>query len=187
MAQNIKDEYFEWLLDYICSNQRIRRRKYRRLLYHLYDRDFTWDLEMDENRYDDGMLLRGRFLDEYYDINLHPVKSVRLYFNTKQCSVLEMMIALAIRCEENLMDDIDHEDRTGQWFWEMILSLKLNSMDDIHYDEVYVDSSINRFLDREYCPNGEGGLFTIRDCQYDLREVEIWYQMCWYLDSIMNV
>ena len=187
MSQNIKDEYFEWLLDHICSNQRIRRRKYRRLLYHLYDRDFTWDLEMDENRYDDGMLLRGRFLDEYYDINLHPVKSVRLYFNTKQCSVLEMMIALAIRCEENLMDDIDHEDRTGQWFWEMILSLKLNSMDDIHYDEVYVDSSINRFLDREYCPNGEGGLFTIRDCQYDLREVEIWYQMCWYLDSIMNV
>ena len=70
MSQNIKDEYFEWLLDHICSNQRIRRKKYRRLLYHLYDRDFTWDMDMDENRYDDGMLLRDRFLDEYYD-NIH--------------------------------------------------------------------------------------------------------------------
>ena len=57
-------------------------------------------------------------------------------------------------------------------------------MSDNHYDETYVDEVITRFLDRDYQPNGKGGLFTIRHCDDDLREVEIWYQLCWYLDTI---
>ena len=66
----------------------------------------------------------------------------------------------------------------------MIASLGLNGMSDNHYDEKYVNDVINRFLDREYEPNGKGGLFTIRNCEHDLRDVEIWYQLCWYLDTI---
>ena len=38
---------------------------------------------------------------------------------------------------------------------------------------------------REYAPDGRGGLFTIRNCEEDLRKVEIWYQLCWYLDTII--
>ena len=45
------------------------------------------------------------------------------------------------------------------------------------------DDVIKRFLDRDYEPNGKGGLFTIKNCRQDLRKVEIWYQLCWYLDS----
>ena len=41
-----------------------------------------------------------------------------------------MMIALAIRCEEHIMDDPDAGDRTGQWFWSMLVSLGLGSMDE---------------------------------------------------------
>ena len=99
------------------------------------------------------------------------------------CSVFEMMVALAQRCEA-VMDDPKIGDRTGQWFWGMIASLGLNGMSDNHYDEKYVKDVINRFLDREYEPNGKGGLFTIRNCEHDLRDVEIWYQLCWYLDTI---
>jgi hypothetical protein len=100
------------------------------------------------------------------------------------CSVLEMMIALAIRCEENIMDDPNVGDRTGQWFWGMITNLGLGSMKDARFDIRYVDDVVAMFLDREYEPNGKGGLFTIRHCDCDLRDVEIWYQLCWYLDSI---
>lgn len=185
MSQNIKEIYFEWLLNHVYSGSKIKRKKYRKLLSHLYDRDYVWSLEMDENRYDDGMILRDRFVDECYESGSYLGKSILLYFNTKPCSMLEMMIALAIRCEENFMDDAEHGDRTGQWFWEMIISLKLNSMDDSQYDSDYVDGVINRFLDHEYLPNGIGGLFTIKNSEHDLREVEIWYQMCWYLDSII--
>lgn len=83
------------------------------------------------------------------------------------------------------MDDPDVGDRTGQWFWGMIKNLGLGSMTDARFDEEYVESVIERFLNREYEPDGRGGLFRIRNCTEDLRNVEIWYQMCWYLDTIV--
>jgi hypothetical protein len=100
------------------------------------------------------------------------------------CSVFEMMIALAIRCEENIMDDPSKGDRTGQWFWGMITNLGLGSMMDHRFNKIFVDDTIKRFLDRDYEPDGKGGLFRIRNTNKDLRTVEIWYQLCWYLDTI---
>jgi hypothetical protein len=100
------------------------------------------------------------------------------------CSVLEMLIALAIRCEETIMDDASMGNRTGQWFWGMINNLGLGGMTDDIVDVGVVDSVIERFLARDYEPNGEGGLFTIRRCSEDLRTVEIWVQLLWYLDTI---
>ena len=100
------------------------------------------------------------------------------------CTILEMMVALAVRCENDYMDNANLGNRIGQWFWSMIVSLGLGSMSDVRYDEATVSRVLDRFLDRDYAPNGKGGLFTIRDCDRDLRDVEIWYQLCWYLDSI---
>ena len=68
----------------------------------------------------------------------------------------------------------------------MINNLGLGDMIDSRFDEFYVEETIDIFLNREYQSNGKGGLFTIKNCDYDLREVEIWYQLCWYLDSIMG-
>jgi hypothetical protein len=90
-----------------------------------------------------------------------------------------------MRCEEEIMEDPDVGDRTAQWFWGMMKSLGLNGMTDNRFDERYVRDVVQIFLDREYEPNGRGGLFTINNCDYDLREVEIWYQMCWYLNTIV--
>ena len=97
-----------------------------------------------------------------------------------------MMTALAIRCEENIMDDTRYGDRTTQWFWGMINNLGLGSMWGDNYDKVYVDQVLQTFLNRDYAPNGKGGLFTIRNCDRDLRDVEIWYQLNWYLNSILG-
>ena len=86
---------------------------------------------------------------------------------------------------ENIMDDPYEGDRMGQWFWNMIVNLGIGSMNDAKFDEAYVNSVITKFMNREYKRNGEGGLFTVEHCKYDLRSIEIWYQMCWYLNSIM--
>ena len=59
-------------------------------------------------------------------------------------------------------------------------------MTDERFDRVYAEDVIDDFLDRDYAPNGKGGLFTIKHCDYDLREVEIWTQMCWYLDCFIS-
>jgi hypothetical protein len=96
-----------------------------------------------------------------------------------------MMIALAIRCEESITDDPRKGDRTGQWFWGMVRNLGLGGMYNDIFDAQIADDIIERFLDREYEPDGRGGLFTIRDCDCDLRDAEIWHQLCWYLNTIM--
>ena len=107
------------------------------------------------------------------------------FLDNRPCSVLEMLIALAFRCEEHIMQDSDAGDRMGQWFWNMIVNLGLGSMSDSRFDAAYTDDVIFRFMDRKYKRNGEGGLFTVERCKCDMRSVEIWYQMNWYLDSIL--
>lgn len=81
------------------------------------------------------------------------------------------------------MDDPDIGNRTGQWFWNMIVNLGLGSMNDTKFNKIHAKEIIQKFMDREYRRNGEGGLFTVKHCRTDLRSVEIWYQMCWYLDE----
>jgi hypothetical protein len=94
-----------------------------------------------------------------------------------------MMIALAIRCEEAIMDDTRYGDRTGQWFWNMMSNLGIGRMTDDIYNEEVLYEYVWRFMERRYDRDGKGGLFYIRDCEIDLRDVEIWSQLCWYLNS----
>lgn len=179
MTRNeIKNEYFEWLFGLVCEYRYSSDISYDRLLTMLHETEFIFTHPRDENRAEDGIDLRWRFVYE------HDYPNSTLFKLDGPCSILEMMIALAIRCEENIMDDPCIGNRTGQWFWGMIISLGLGAMTDSRYNRLYVDETIDRFLNREYDPDGKGGLFTIEDCDRDLRTVEIWYQLCWYLDSI---
>lgn len=175
MQFKIIDEYFEWLHDSVCGERYAKSISFRKLLMYLHSREFVYSIPKDENRAEDGMDLRRHFTREsgYPDDYLEYLEG--------PCSVLEMMVALSIRCE-NFMDDAQIGNRTGQWFWGMIVSLGLGSMIDTRYDKTFVEEVIDIFLNREYEPDGKGGLFTITDCEDDLRDVEIWYQLCWYLD-----
>lgn len=175
----IINSYFEWLSDLVCSRRYSKKLSFRKLLMRLHDTEFRYSIPKDENRAEDGIDLRYRFANDC-DISFEDVQDAI----DDPCSVLEMMVALSIRCEESIMDDPTIGDRTGQWFWGMIVNLGLGSMFDSRFDEQFVDDILERFLDREYAPDGRGGLFTIKDCDRDLRDVEIWYQICWYLDSI---
>lgn len=178
MSNRISIEYFEWLYGLVCGQVRSRS-LYRRLLTRLHETRFRYPLTRDKNRAEDGKDLRYRFANlQGYDV---PSTIADL---GGPCSVLEMMIALAIRCEECIMDDTAYGNRTTQWFWNMITNMGLGPMTDDMFDDTIVNSIIQRFLDRDYEPDGKGGLFRIRDCDVDLRDVEIWYQLCWYLDTI---
>lgn len=175
------NEYFEWMVKKTCGNKCSQERAYRKLLRHLHKIEFTYTIDMDENREQDGIDLRYRF---GYELE-YPDAMIASYLDDGPCSVLEMMVALAMRCEENIMDNPEIGDRLGQWFWNMIASLRLWSMTDERFNVEYVDNAIAKFLYREYDRNGVGGLFTLERPRRDLRSVEIWYQMCWYLDEIM--
>ena len=180
--EQIKNDYFNWLYNIVCGIRHAEQISYRKLLMYLHGIDFHYTILRDQNRAQDGIDLRRRFglvhdLDGDVDRIVEDLEG--------PCSVLEMMVALAIRCEETIMDDASIGDRTGQWFWEMVVSLGLGYMTDDRFDRRLADEVIHTFLDRKYEPNGKGGLFTIRHCDRNLRSVEIWVQMCWYLDTIV--
>lgn len=177
----LNNRYFEWMCQLVLERRYSKGHSYHKLLSFLHSIDFSYTIPMDGNREADGIDLRYRFGYE----NSYKDSMIAAYLDNRPCSVLEMMIALAIRCEENIMDDPDIGDRTSQWFWSMIANLGLSSMDDARYDEQYTDKIIERFLNRDYKRNGEGGLFTVKHSNRDLRNVEIWYQMCWYLDELV--
>ena len=143
----------------------------------LHRTEFRYTIPRDENRAMDGLELRRRFA---HDRNSNYISRCL----TGPCSVLEMMVALAIRCEEHIMGDPDFGDRTGNWFWGMIENLELIFMTDARFDRRYAEKRIDIFLDRTYEADGTGGLFTAKHCCEDMRTLEIWYQMCWYLDDI---
>lgn len=173
--------YFRWMCRLVCKDRPVGS-SYQELLTYLNEVEYIPNQPMDENRADDGMDLRYRFGYE----NSYEGPMIATFLDDRPCSMLEMMIALSIRCEENIMSNPEIGDRTGKWFWEMIDNLELLNMDDRRYNQNYVDFILERFLAGEYKRDGRGGLFYIPFSERDLRKAEIWYQMCWYLDQIIT-
>jgi len=179
-SDRIQNEYFEYLYDYVCEGRAHNGISYKKLFMLLHDIEFTFTIDRDSNRASDGIELRRNFAyytkpEEDYDIIVE-------ILDKKPCSVLEMMIGLSIRCDEYL-DDPRYGDRLKQWFWTMLKTLGLNMMTDDRFDRNIAEIIILRFLNREYDYDGKGGLFYIPKCNEDLRKLEIWTQLCWFLNS----
>lgn len=178
-GDEILNEYFEWMIRLVCDGKYSRGLSYRRLFRLLHETEFIYILDMDGNRADDGVDLRYRFA---YETSIAGGE-VDAAMAGLPCSLLEMMTALALRCEEHITDDPDNGNRTGKWFFEMIESLGLRDMDDLHFDRIAAADILTRFMRRDYLPDGRGGLFTVSDGGIDMRRAEIWYQMMRYLNE----
>lgn len=179
MKLDIEQNYFSWLCEIIHADQ--EDRSYWLLMKDLYRTKYYSLIEHDENRAYDGMELREQYLSQngylHYDID-------------GECSMLEMLIALARRMDFETTDPYDLEeadDHTAYWFWEMIDNLGLIKFDDDSYVELdgqtYVDWYLDIFLRRAYKRNGLGGLFPLKYGCEDQRKTEIWYQMAAYLNE----
>lgn len=177
--KRLADAYFDWMCKLVCEKQSTRN-KYHKLLIFLHQTPFDYTIPMDGNRADDGTEIRYRFGYE----NDIPQTEIAL-IDDGPCSMLEMMVALAWRMEETIMNNPDAGNRIGRWFWDMIESLGLSDMTEAKFDEDKASTIIDIFLDHDYARNGKGGLFTVNG-PYDMRDYEIWYQMMWYLNDILD-
>lgn len=174
---NIGQRYLDWLCKKVCDRKSVKA--FSKVLYTLYISNFEAILERDNDRILDGLRLRRDFLDEE-GIDRDLEESI---FPGKQCSILELMVALACRCERDLMTNADIGDRTSKWFWVMMHSLGLDGMTDNTYDPDRVSYILDTFINRQYDYTGFGGLFTVQNPRRDMRDVDIWYQMCWYMSE----
>lgn len=165
------DDYFYWLTgllndDYILET-------YQKLLWRMLETEFTWTVEYDGNRAADGLYLRKLYYRETGERD--PME--------RECSVLEMLVAMCRRCEEELMYDPDIGDRTGYWFMVILKNLGLNVYDDYNFDCDSVDTIIQRFLDRDYEMDGVGSAFPCVVFSADIRKKDLWWQMNRFLEE----
>lgn len=187
--------YFKWLCEIAIPDEKMKS-KYTSALVLLHSIPFkaTKKMQIDNNRAIDGIDLRYHFSYACkipLDIIDESLKNCFFYEN--QCSVLEMLVALARRCEDSIMADTHYGDRTHVWFWHMFHNLRLNVYDNskFHwpYDEEMEEAIriiIERFLNREYEYDGTGNIFKFDYPNFDVREIEIWDQMCLYMIKIAN-
>ena len=164
------EDYYNWLLSFIEDDEHDLN-DYSSLLWELFNFEFYEIVRNDSNRVADGLALRNRFSEE---IGEH------LYFVIDElpegCSCLEMMIALAIRLEENILRDPDKGDRTSLWFWVMVENLGLIDEVDDNFDRDFVRDILDRFVERRLKNGQFCGLFNVTMATFNLKNVEIWYQ-----------
>lgn len=180
MKLTLNDQYFNWLCEVVKTPDGDSR-SFTQLLAKLYATDFEYIIGRDANRFADGIELRYRFGNEK---NI-PEATIACVLDISPCSVLEMMTALAICCEEDIMQNPDLGNRVPLWFWNMVESLGLIPYDDTNFDEQSVSFILHLFMKRRYQMNGAGGLFTFKNPPRDMRGVEIWYQAMWWFDNIL--
>jgi len=137
------------------------------------EKEFEWSMDHDENREEDGFDLRRKFTDEQ---GIDQDYAFWEGYFPEKSSVLEMMIALSIRCADMIFDP-KMGDMTGFCFWKMVETIGLKDMTDACFDRDYCDYYVERMLKRRYKWDGIGGLFFSKTSQIDMRRAEIWYQM----------
>lgn len=183
MRNQIRVDYNDWLIDMTCTWCREwGRGNYFDLMQSLSEKEFKSTIYNDRNRAMDGLELRMQFVTDCPEKG-YSHNDAFLYL-TNPCSMLEMMAALAIRCEDHIMWDPEAGDRTGLWFYTMINNMGLAGMVDGAFDELTVEEAVDRVVNHTYAPNGEGGLFQVENPDLDMRYIEIWYQLNRYLNQV---
>ena len=164
-------------MNLVCQGTSKHKIKYYTLLLRqLFDRNYTWEMPLDGDRETWGLTLRDKFMDE--------MGALACGKENEPCSMLEMMVRLAINVEDqySFESDSDFYDHVSDWFWGMISSMGLYKNDDYAYDPRKTDISIDRVLNRGYRRDGKGGLFTleVNEKHVDMRNTDIWHQAMLY-------
>ena len=109
IRDKIQDEYFEWMCEMVGANANCEGDySFNKLLRHLHQIEFTYTIPKDENRAKAGIGLRRRF-------SLHTNQEIKDYLDGP-CSVLELIVSIAKKCEEDIMDNTDYGDRRHNGF-----------------------------------------------------------------------
>lgn len=174
MFGTLDDLYLQWLYSLVGSVKvKSPSKTYWSLVRQLYTKEFVWLIPNDDNRVEDGKDLRYEFIEK------HDVDVENEWMNMG-CSMLEMMIALARRLA------FEDGKSTRDWFWIMIDNLGISDFNDRRYNEWHrreVEVVLDNVIWRTYSPDGFGGLFPLQSTTRDQREMELWYQLCEYINE----
>lgn len=167
------DKYFEWLLKKI-EPEGLENFNYYELCKWLFERPFIWSIRNDANRAADGIALRKDYIQSG--------KKISQSLMSRQCSVFEMLVALSVRVDNDILGDPTVYN--GHiLFWVMIENLGLDVYDDPFFDPEAVDEILDIWLKRRFREDGSGSIFCVKNCVRNQKKIEIWFQMCDFLNE----
>lgn len=169
---DIWEDYKLWLLEKVGFH----KPNYKKLSTQLQDFPFESILRDDKNRIKDGMDLRKEFLAEK-KLNPHSLD----YYD--KCSVLELLVALAIRINDEYIGDPVNPEPPFVLFWEMLKNLNIDWCNDSKYNTPNVINILQKWTSRRFQYNGEESIFPLRNPKTDQRECSIWNQMQAYISE----
>lgn len=173
--RSTKMAYRLWLNNKVQSPSRPLE-PYSQIIAFLFRAPFEANYPGDDNRIGDIIQLRGRFGDKSKIGNVEYLELMQM-----EPTILELMISLALRMNE-MSDNVD----VPGYFWDMMVSLGLNNMDDTNFNFSDASKIIDTFTNRTYQKNGKGGLFWAKKLNdnYDAPHTDLWTQSQVYLNSL---
>lgn len=156
--------YYGWLMDMIGGPG-----EYSLVLKKLNEMEYTSPIAMDENRAEDGLLLR------YY----YKKETGKNCEKTGPCSILEMLIGLALRTENDFLFDPKVGNRVNQWFWDMFFTAGLGEFTD-NGQKKWANA---HFLDSKVGRDGRLKLFKMAKSPENFDKMEVWWQLCRYISE----
>ena len=194
----VKDSYFNYLLSLISSDEIDARQDYYNLCTLLFDTEYTVLNPMDNNRANDASTLRERWLD---NIRVKDERLKQEYANdvvVTPISVLEVLIALCVKVEDQILANPDVDYIAAKLFWELMDNLvkygtfgtAYKKASDILTDEKWctftedaMKASIKKVVTRTYHEDGRGGLFPIDKCKTNQRKMHLWANCMYYIST----
>lgn len=172
--EELWDDYLQYLL-WACGLQ--KQTRYSELFMFLHNVEFTYLLRRDQNREEDGLYLREDFIppEEYSENNLN-------MFGAHWCSVLEVLIALALRVDREYIGD-PSEPHPERFLMEMLKNLGLTRFQDGRFVQSGAAKVLQRWMDRVFERDGRGSPFPVKHDPRDQRRLEISDQMISYINE----
>lgn len=169
----VKQQYLVWLENELISESAYPDRSYLELAHVMFDTEFTWSVDMDDNRLADGMELRM----EFAELNRVSRATMR---SLGPCSFLEVLLGLSRRLS------FVAGGTSSRWAWQLLVNLRLERMWD-HLSRSKTQTVLHildTVIQRNYAPNGVGGFFPLAWPDRDQRPVELWYQLNAYVEEL---
>ena len=170
---DIKKEYFNHLVDMVCDKKHPKV-DYIPLLDLLHSMKFEVVIEMDENRVGDGAFLREKWLQK------EGIYEYLYEFDDENVSVLELLISVAERFEFAIGDNM-LGDYTNERFWELLRNLDIEKYSAGNYKPLNIKEKVRNWMLRKYKKDGTGSIFPVKNCEKDMRTLQIWDQMNVYI------
>ena len=167
----LSQAYYEWLVYDILNS----RPNWFPILKVLHSRDYIPMLIMDDSRAKDGINLRDIYMSRVS--GSYAVQQGCNPWGDTPCSMLEMMIAFAMRIKEEFYSEYDQITDMNTVIFSMFLSSMGIDTETITEDEL--NNIIDIFICRQYDPSGKGSLFNLsgKTMDIDWRQPPIWNQM----------